>query len=119
MFLVILVRQTFRTEARPDGGAWSLSLSHRPSLVVNTDLFSQTKQGLSLKVVRHAVWYAETFPLLTGQLESPPPPPTPIGFTNVCVFLPTPMGKLPGFVADKGFLMKIEISDHPQSPQPF
>lgn len=28
------------------------------------------------------------------------------------------MGKPPGFVADKGFLMKIEISDHPQGRHP-
>lgn len=91
MFLVILVRQTFRTEARPDGGAWSLSLSHRPSLVVNTDLFSQTKQGPSLKVARHAVWYAETFPLLTGQLESPPPPPPPPLALLMCVYFYPPL----------------------------
>lgn len=42
-------------------------------------------------------------------------------FTNVCVFLPASLGILPCFLAtvtDKEFLIKIEISDHPQSSQP-
>lgn len=98
-----------------------MSLSHRPSRVVNTELFPQTKQGPSLEAARHTVWCAQTFPLLTGQLGPAVslPPPTPIYFTNVCVFLPAPMGKPLRFVADKGFLMKIEISGHPQSSQPY
>ena len=64
-----LMRKPFIKEPLPAVGAWSLLLSHWPSLVVNMALFSQTKHGLSREVPRHTVWCAQTFQLLTGRLN--------------------------------------------------
>lgn len=95
-----LMRQPFRKEPLPAVGAWSLLLPHRPFLVVNMALFSQTKQGPFQGVARHTVWGAQTFLLQTGQPSLAVSSPC---FTLlcvcVCVFLPTPLGKLPCFMA--------------------
>ena len=101
--------------------AWSLLLSHTPSLVVNMALFSQTKHGLSREVARHTVWCAQTFRLLTGRLNLPVSSPC---FTLLMrVYFYQPLWEngpaLWQLVPDKEFLIKIEISDHPQSAQPF
>lgn len=93
-----LVRQPCIKDPLLAAGFWSLLFIQRPSLVVNMALFSQTKQGPSLEVARHTVWCAQTFWLLTGQLtlaESS----LLLYFTNVCVFLPAPLGKRPCFMA--------------------
>jgi hypothetical protein len=92
-----LMRQPFRKEALPGSWAWSLLLTHRPSLVVNMELFSQTKHGPSLEVARHSVWCAQTFWLLDWTARPGSVFPL-LYFTNVCVFLPAPLGKPPCFM---------------------
>lgn len=108
-------------EALPGSWAWSLLLSHGPSLVVNTELVSQTKQGPSVEVARHSVWCAQTFWLLTGQLGVVMS--SPRSTLLMCVyFYQTPWENCPALwqlVTDKEFLFKIEISGHPQSSKPF
>lgn len=101
--------------------AWSLLLSPRPFLVVNMALFSQTQHGPSHEVARHTVWCAQTFRLLTGQLTLAVSSP---GFTllmSVCFYQPLWENSpaLWQLVPDKEFPIEIEISDHPQSSQPF
>lgn len=115
------MRQPFIKQPLPALGAWSLLLSPRPSLVVNMALFSQTKHGPSREVARHTVWCAQTFRLLTGRLNLPVSSPC---FTLLMrVYFYQPLWEngpaLWQLVPDKEFLIKIEISDHPQSAQPF
>lgn len=114
------MRQPFIKEPLPAVGAWSLLFTQRPSLVVNMALFSQTKHGPSLEVARHTVWCAQTFRLLTGQLALAV---SSSCFTLLmCVYFYQPLWEncpaLWQLVTDKEFLMKIEISDYPQSSQP-
>lgn len=115
-----LMRQPFIKEPLRAVGAWSLLFTQRPSLVVNMALFSQTKHGPSLEVARHPVWCAQTFRLLTGQLTLAV---SSSCFTLLmCVYFYQPLWEncpaLWQLVTDKEFLIKIEISDHPQSSQP-
>ena len=114
------MRQPFIKEPLPAAGAWSLLSTQRPSLVVNRALFSQTKHGPSLEVARHTVWCAQTLRLLTGQLT--------LAVSSSCftllmhVYFYQPRWEncpaLWQLVTDKEFLIKIEISNHPQSSQP-
>lgn len=116
------MRQPFRKEPLPAVGAWSLLLPHRPFLVVNMALFSQTKQGPFQGVARHTVWGAQTFLLQTGQPSLAVSSPC-FTLLCVCVYFYHPLWEncpaLWQFVADKEFLIKIEISHYPQSSQPF
>lgn len=110
-----LMRQPFIKEPLPAAGVWSLLLSHRPFLAVNMVLFSQTKQGPSSEAVRHTVWCAQTFQLLTGRLNLVVPSPC---FTLLmCVYFYRPPWEnspaLWQLVPDKEFLIEIEISNHP------
>lgn len=100
--------------------AWSLLFTHWPSLVVNMELFSQAQRGPSLEVGRHSVWCAQTFRLRPGQLDLAMSSPR---FTLLMrVYFYQPLWEndpaLWQLVTDKEFLIKIEISDDPQSSQP-
>lgn len=114
------MRQPFKKEPLLAVGFWSLLFIQRPSLVVNMALFSQTKHGPSLEVARHTVWCAQTFRLLTGQLALAE---SSSCFTLLmCVYFYQPLWEngpaLWQLVTDKEFLIKIEISNHPQGSQP-
>lgn len=125
------MRQPFIKEPLPAVGAWSLLLTHRPSLVVNRALFSQTKHRPSHEVARHTVWCAQTFRLLTGQLNPAVSSPCSASLMHVVFrfflffffFFTSPLWEncpvLWQLVADKEFLIKIEISEHPGGSQPF
>lgn len=92
----------------------------RPFLAVNMTLFSQTKQGPFWGVARHSVWCAQTFWLLTEQPDLAVSSPDITALMRVYFYQP-PWENCPAlwqFVADKEFLIKIEISNHPQSSQP-
>lgn len=116
-----LVRQPFIKEPLPALGAWSLLFTHRPSLVVNMALFSQTKHRPSHEVARHTVWCAQTFRLLTGQLN--PAVSSPCFTSLMPVYFYQPLWEncpvLWQLVADREFLIKIEIVDYPRSSPPF
>lgn len=83
-------------------------------------LFSQTKHRPSDEVARHTVWCAQTFRLLTGQLNLAVSSPCLTSLMRVYFYqlLWENYPVLWQLVADKEFLIKIEISDHSQNPHP-
>lgn len=84
-------------------------------------LFSQTKHGPSPGVARHTVWCAQTFQLLAGRLGLAVPSPCFTLLMHVYFYQPLWENRpaLWQLVADKEFLIKIEIFSHPQSCRPF
>lgn len=122
------MRQPFIKEPLPALRAWSLLLTHRPSPVVSRALFSQTKHRPSHEVARHTVWCAQTFRLLTGQLNPAVSSPCSTSLMHVvflfsvCVFFTSPTGKTALFYGNlsltRNFSSRLKSLSIPEAPDP-